>query len=63
MRHYRHKEHFAFLLPNEPVMGVPVPDKWDRSLITWDPSQKVECFGNGPITLINEQLSRGNHVF
>ena len=40
----------------ECVLGVPVPYKRDRSLITWDRSQNVECFGTGPITLFIEQF-------
>ena len=37
-------------------MGVPVPSKWDRSLITWDRSQIFEFFGTGPITLLLNNL-------
>ena len=43
---------WKFQRGNELVMVVPVPYKWDRSLITWDWSKKVESFGTGPITLI-----------
>ena len=48
---------------NEHVLGVLVPYKRDRSLITWDWSQKVKCFGTGPITIIIEQLNGENHIF
>ena len=40
----------------ECVLGVPVPDKQERSLITWDRSQNAGCFGTGPITIFIEQF-------
>ena len=41
----------------ECVLGVPVPYKRDRSLITWDRSQNIGCFGTGPIILFWSEWS------
>ena len=54
---------FLTKILHEYVVGVPVPYKRDQSLITWDRSQIVECFGTGPITLFIEQFFGGNHIF
>ena len=60
---YAHYLHLALNVTYETVMGVPVPYKRDRSLITWDRSQNVGCFGTGPITLYIEQFKGPNHIF
>ena len=67
---YAHYLHLALNVTYETVMGVPVPYKrdrslitWDRSLIAWDRSQKDEYFGTGPIKLIIGKLNGGNHIF
>ena len=47
----------------ECVLGVPVPYKRDRSLITWDRSQNDGFYGTGPITLFIIQFNGLNYIF
>ena len=46
----------TLLYEYERALGVPDQNNREWSLITWDRSQKVKCFGTGPITLSIEQL-------
>ena len=48
---------------HECVLGVPVPSKWDQSLITWDQSQIFDFFWDRAHNFIVEQFNGGNHIF
>jgi hypothetical protein len=47
---------FSLQYTFECFLGVPVPSKWDWSLITWDRSQIFEFFGTRPIILLLNNL-------